>query len=224
MKSGKRVVLEEGEALWIAEQAKLPVPHLYGAEKTLDGKTQIRMGYVEGQTLKKLWPDMSTDQKRDIAQQLRGILNTMRSIPPPPGLVGACGGGEIRDTRVYHTHRSPAPRDESGFNTYLLSALFKGTPPGIRNAFMKSLRTNHRIVLTHCDISPRNIIVRYGKIKGLIDWEDAGWYPEYWEYVKFFQRSGLDDGNWWCYADDIFPQLYPEELVTFIAMSKWQSP
>ncbi len=58
------------------------------------------------------------------------------------------------------------------------------------------------------------------KITGIIDWEDAGWYPEYWEYVKFFQRSSSEDGDWRCYADVMFPQSYPDEQVDHIAMSK----
>lgn len=33
-------------------------------------------------------------------------------------------------------------------------------------------------------ISPQNILVENGHISGIIDWEQAGWYPEYWEYVK----------------------------------------
>lgn len=42
----------------------------------------------------------------------------------------------------------------------------------------------HEIVLTHSDFSPRNILVRGDQVVALIDWEMAGFYPEYWEYVK----------------------------------------
>lgn len=43
-------------------------------------------------------------------------------------------------------------------------------------------------MFTHGDLSPRNIIVLNDKIVGIVDWEEAGWFPEYWEYVKFFLR------------------------------------
>jgi aminoglycoside phosphotransferase (APT) family kinase protein len=111
-------------------------------------------------------------------------------------------------------------RDEEMFNQFLLSSLFKSTPEAIRQALSLHLRTDHRIVLTHGDLTPRNIIVQDCKIAGLIDWEDAGWYPEYWEYVKFFQRPS--EGDWKQYAHDIFPMLYHEELVGYTAMSRWQ--
>ena len=42
----------------------------------------------------------------------------------------------------------------------------------------------HRIVLAHADISPRNIIVRGDQAVWIVDWEMAGFYPEYWEYIK----------------------------------------
>jgi Ser/Thr protein kinase RdoA (MazF antagonist) len=76
-------------------------------------------------------------------------------------------------------------------------------------------------VFSHRDLTPRNILVHEGKISGLVDWEDSGWYPEYWEYVKFFQRPA--DKGWKDYAEDIFPEYYHDELVDFTAISKWQN-
>ncbi|KAI9739868.1 MAG: hypothetical protein M1818_004924 [Claussenomyces sp. TS43310] len=66
-----------------------------------------------------------------------------------------------------------------------------------------------------------NIMVKDNKITGLIDWEYAGWYPEYWEYVKFFQRYS-DNPDWKDYAEYIFPQTYDDELLLTQAMSYWQ--
>lgn len=116
------------------------------------------------------------------------------------------GWGQILDTRVYDTYTAPSCKGENEFNDYLMTSLIPNTPPAIRRAFSRRLQTSHRVVFTHADLAPRNIIVRDGKIVGLLDWEDAGWYPEYWEYVKFFQRAGADLGDWWRYADDIFPE------------------
>ena len=39
----------------------------------------------------------------------------------------------------------------------------------------------HRTMFTHGDLAPRNILVRDGKIVGIVDWETAGWFPESWE-------------------------------------------
>jgi aminoglycoside phosphotransferase (APT) family kinase protein len=220
VKSGKRIAIGEAEALKVAALAGIPAPRFLEAKTSPDGRS-IRMSYVHGESLDTLWPSMTVDQKKDIASQLRIIIEQMRSVAPPANLIGACDGTEIRDTRVHFTYHSPPCQDEKAFNDYLSAALGEHTPPLVREAFTRRLRTNHWVVLTHCDLAPRNILVQDGKIQGLVDWEDSGWYPEYWEYVKFFQRPA--DKDWKLYAQEIFPELYHEELVTFIAMSRFQN-
>ncbi|CAG7565866.1 unnamed protein product [Fusarium equiseti] len=128
----------------------------------------------------------------------------------------------VRDVYVTPDGQSCIPcRDEGAFNDILLSGLYEHTPPLVREAFVRRLQTGHRVVLSHCDLKPRNILVQNGKIQGLVDWEDSGWYPEYWEYVKFFQRTA--DKDWKLYAEDVCPELYHDELVELMAISKWQN-
>ncbi|KAK6856449.1 hypothetical protein PG995_006636 [Apiospora arundinis] len=40
------------------------------------------------------------------------------------------------------------------------------------------------LVFTHGDLNPSNIFVRGDEVVGIIDWETAGWYPDYWEYTS----------------------------------------
>ncbi|KAL1893922.1 hypothetical protein Sste5346_006063 [Sporothrix stenoceras] len=226
-KSGRGVCLGEADAMKAAAAGGVPVPEVFGTETTPEGRFRISMSYIEGQTLSEVWLDLSDDERKGYCRQIRAILNTMRAIPPL-GFIGACDGKEIRDARNYHTYKAPICADENAFNEYLLSAIHtKATPPGVRTAFAQRLQKQpaHRIILTHGDLAPRNIMVRGGKIVALIDWEDAGWYPEYWEYVKFFQRirSNKEEG-WATYADDIFENTYPDELVDYIAISRYQNP
>jgi tRNA A-37 threonylcarbamoyl transferase component Bud32 len=223
VKLGKGIQLGEAAALTAAQKAGVPVPGVVGTE-IIQGVNHLKMDFIQGEALSKLWPKMSSEEKRDIAQQLREVLTIMRSATPPPNYIGACDNTGIREARVYHLHTDSPCVDEAAFNRYLLSGLFPATPPALRDAFASKLRTNHRVVLSHCDLAPRNIIVREGKIVALVDWEDAGWYPEYWEYVKFFQRNSAGNGDWWSYAYEIFPELYPDELVEYIALLKWQMP
>ena len=44
--------------------------------------------------------------------------------------------------------------------------------------------SRNEIVFTHGDLDPRNILVEEGHVTGIVDWEQSGWYPGYWEYVK----------------------------------------
>ncbi|KAH7317052.1 kinase-like domain-containing protein [Stachybotrys elegans] len=221
VKFGKRTDLGEVAALRVAADAGLPVPHVRDTSTSSDGQRRISMGFIQGKTLDKLWSDMSVEQKKDFASQLRGLIEKMRSVPAPPNYIGGCDGIEIRDTRSFSTFHAPACCDKNAFNEFLILNLLERIPPVMRTAFSRQLQTGHRIVLSHCDLAPGNIIVKDGKIEGLIDWEVAGWCPEYWEYVKFFDcfSAGHD---WKHYAGDIFPELYHEELVLFQAMSPWQ--
>ncbi|KAI8659828.1 APH domain-containing protein [Fusarium sp. Ph1] len=187
VKFGKHIAMGEADALRVAVRAGIPVPAVNDAHTAPDGQVRIHIGYVQVQTLDTLGPEMSVEQKRNIAHQLRGIVEKMRAVTPPPDL----------------------------------TSLYEDTTPLVREALSRRLRTDHRIVFTHCDLTPRNILVQDGKIQGLVDWEDSGWYPEYWEYVKFFQRTA--DKDWKQYAGDIFPELYHDELVDFMAMSKLQN-
>jgi thiamine kinase-like enzyme len=39
-------------------------------------------------------------------------------------------------------------------------------------------------VFTHADLHPSNILIDRGRLSGIVDWECAGFYPEYWEFTK----------------------------------------
>ena len=58
--------------------------------------------------------------------------------------------------------------------------------------YIKAIPNHDRIVLTHGDLVPRNILVKNGRIVGIIDWEMAGFYPEYWEYAKGHLYASFD--------------------------------
>jgi aminoglycoside phosphotransferase (APT) family kinase protein len=43
-------------------------------------------------------------------------------------------------------------------------------------------------VFTHGDIAPRNIMVdETYRITGILDWEEGGWYLDYWELHTFHE-------------------------------------
>lgn len=218
VKSGPRIPIGESEALKIAEQVGVPAPRLLDVQGD-----NFRMTYVPGEPLSELWTDMPNEQRKNIILQLREILIKMRSITPPAGSkIGACDGTGVRDTRIHFTYYAPPCETEDAFNQYLISSLHTSSPVLLREALARRLKTNHRIVLTHCDLCPRNIIVQDGRITGLIDWEDSGWYPEYWEYIKFFERPTPEKG-WKQFASEIFAELYQDELVDLVAISKYQN-
>ena len=66
-----------------------------------------------------------------------------------------------------------------------------------------------RATFSHTDLQRKNVIVwkttRDGEGEGegekdfelcLVDWEDAGWYPEYWEYATAFMGFRWAGDDW----------------------------
>ncbi|KAK3305121.1 uncharacterized protein B0T15DRAFT_484840 [Chaetomium strumarium] len=49
----------------------------------------------------------------------------------------------------------------------------------------------HTIVFSHGDFYMHKILVHEGHVSGLIDWETAGWYPEYWEFTTPLRWASL---------------------------------
>ncbi|KAF2459328.1 kinase-like domain-containing protein [Lineolata rhizophorae] len=222
VKSGRAVLLDEAHGLQFASQLDLPGPRLHKAQQIGDNVVAIHMDFVEGQQLDELWPNMSESEKLAIAHQLRDILQTMRSIPSDSGIIGSCKGGPARDCRRICAYKGGPFQHQEDFNKFVLD-LYEVTPTTIRDALTRSLRSDYRILFAHGDLTQRNIIVKDDKIVALIDWEYSGWFPEYWDYIKFFERHSTNR-DWKEYAKEIFPETYDNELVLFQAITRWQNP
>lgn len=224
LKTGLNVFKEEGFALRVAHQLGLPVPAVHNISTTTEGVCEIHMDFVDGECLEDAWPSLSSDERISIAKQLGDVISKMQAATPPSDfLIGGCGG-PARDCRYIGTYTGGPFQDEDRFNDFILE-LVKTIPPGIQNALADGLRRHNGqpIVLSHADLSPRNIIIKDGQLKALLDWEYAGWYPKYWEYVKFFERYTPCEG-WIDLAGYIFPTPYPSELLTYQGIARWRRP
>jgi aminoglycoside phosphotransferase (APT) family kinase protein len=220
---GKKRRESEAAALRVAAELGLPTPRVHEIKEGGDDENNevtVRMDFVEGQTLESLWPTLSEEEKRDYCRHLREILDTMRKAEWPGTSIGSCGGGPVFDPRLYGVKIGGPFRNEEDLNKFVLDIHDK-TPQPMRDALAKAQRTDHRIVFTHGDLHLDNIMVKDGKITGLIDWEFAGWYPEYWEYVKYCYSSGPYP-DWKDYAKDVFSETYNEELLFHLALSRFQ--
>jgi aminoglycoside phosphotransferase (APT) family kinase protein len=159
-------------------------------------------------------------EKHGICRQLRQVLDTMHQTEWPTTLIGSCDGGLVFDARLYTVKSGGRFRNEEELNDFILD-VHDMTPQPMRDTLVKHQRKDHRIVLAHGDLHQANIMVKDGKITGLIDWEFAGWYPEYWDYVKFCSSRG-GHRDWMDYAKDIFSQSYDDELLSQLALSRFQ--
>ena len=96
---------------------------------------------------------------------------------------------QVVDLRLYSSYSGGPFPDERAFNEFLISGIFPLTPAILKKKFEEQLRADHRIVFTYADLTQHNIIVRDNHIVGLIDWQYAGWFPEYWDYGTMSSSS-----------------------------------
>lgn len=80
------------------------------------------------------------------------------------------------------------------------------------------LNMPHRVVFTHGDFKAHNILVHdEGHLSGFLDWECAGWCPEYWEFTTAM-RFGRN--SWWYQvASGLGGDQYLAELEFDVALN-----
>ncbi|RBR03966.1 hypothetical protein FVER53590_29578 [Fusarium verticillioides] len=100
--------------------------------------------------------------------------------------------------------------DEEEFNDTLRT-------PALPDAFHS---TGHDIVFTHSDINMRNVLIHNGRISGIVDWENSGWFPDYWEYTKAHYVTKLNM-RWLAVVDRIFESLGNFKLELAIERRLW---
>ena len=179
--------LVELEALkYVAQYTSLPVPRVYGTYR-VDGRLYIEMEYIEGETVQAAWVGrlLSSAEKKVIVEQVAGYIKRLRLLEPPQkGVVASAEFKQCLDYRVGYTLFGPFFSHEE-FHSFL-----RGHIPleSCTQVYGESVTLCHarqyRTYFTHADLCPRNLIVRNGKIVAIVDWQFAGWYPEYWEYTK----------------------------------------
>lgn len=57
----------------------------------------------------------------------------------------------------------------------------------IPDPYRELLPDDAPVVFTHADLNPKNSMVSSQspcRVVALIDWEQSGWYPDYWEFCK----------------------------------------
>ncbi|KFA51544.1 hypothetical protein S40293_06349 [Stachybotrys chartarum IBT 40293] len=161
--------------------------------------------------------DTLSDQELAImARDLRTCVGQLRSIPKQVApnhaicnaLGKACCDNRINAALDYGEDRGDFVGpflDEEELNKMLQTPAF----PGV------SHRGGHKIVFTHADLNMRNVLVRNGRLSAIVDCENSGWYPEYWDYTKAHYITRLQR-RWLRVVDEVFKEYggYEGELAT----------
>ncbi|KAJ5586881.1 Aminoglycoside phosphotransferase [Penicillium hispanicum] len=198
MKGGGSVLPCEAETLnLVASKTGIRAPRVYRSF-TIRDETQyfgirgyIVMDFIAGQPLDECWSNLPHDDQRQIATQIADMITQMQSIVMSQP--GPLGGGPCRGR--FFTDYSAGPfRDatelEGWFNHKLdickrVNQAPKDIPPFQFTTF----------VLTHQDISPRNLILGQNGEVWLIDWAHSGAYPPAFESAALSAQQFFTDFN-----------------------------
>jgi serine/threonine protein kinase len=213
IKWGSRLrVTEAKTAEFIAQNTTIPVPKVLDVF-TFKGTPYLVSEYVEGSILDDVWGKLSSEEKTSCMEQLRGYLKQLREIPcPEPEKVQSVDGTGCWDDRL-HTGEYGPFATHAEFNKSLAHNYVQDHPdqhPDAPELFAKTKGKTWRTVFSHGDLGPHNIMWKDGKIVAIIDWENAGWFPEYWEYTRTY--FGCRRTDWWEAFQGI-TETYPDELA-----------
>jgi hypothetical protein len=77
--------------------------------------------------------------------------------------------------------------------------------------------TEAKTHFAHGDLLPRNILVEGSKISGMLDWETAGYYPEFWKYCRMHDPGWMTPA-WSCVLGRIFSGAHREKEINAVGM------
>ncbi|KAI1033310.1 hypothetical protein LB503_008415 [Fusarium chuoi] len=115
----------------------------------------------------------------------------------PDWCLGNINRGAVRDMVFTNTNFPPAGPFSSAAEFHdCMSDMFKWPatvndpdldPADLTDPYREMLPDNCPIHFTHADLNPVNIMVSKDspcRVLAILDWEQSGWYPAYWEFCK----------------------------------------
>ncbi|KAG2001258.1 hypothetical protein GB937_010327 [Aspergillus fischeri] len=173
LKGGGNVLPCEAKVLQlVVSRSNIRAPRVHRSLQSMDD-TQffgtmgyIVMDYIDGEPLDGCWGDLSDEQKLDIAKQTAQMIIEI--------------AGPFKDVSEF----------EGWFNHKLDICKKYNHAPQDLPPFKFT-----QFVLTHQDISPRNLILGRNGLVWLVDWVDAGSYPPAFETAALWSQSQFADFN-----------------------------
>ncbi|KAJ3481935.1 hypothetical protein NLG97_g7699 [Lecanicillium saksenae] len=131
---------------------------------------------------------MSYPQRHRFVQDLTSIVKQINSIPNHTGqLICGAGGGRIYDWRCAMSFGCGPFNTEEAFNKHI------SKDSQVETYMSDAFETKYKSVFTHGDLHFCNILAHNGRLTGIVDWESAGFMPEYWDFKKTMRVKKVPD-------------------------------
>lgn len=147
--------------------------------------TAIVMEYVHGRPLDECWDELSEERRENVCQQVADAVRQLQSLEVErPGPIG--GGPSQSYWFRDRTGPFKSRRHLEDWYTAVLE-LCKSLNKADQDAppFTGKFK---KLVMTHLDLAPRNIILEEGDKVCLLDWDFAGAYPPHFERATLMKQ------------------------------------
>ncbi|KAF3934903.1 hypothetical protein ABW19_dt0205547 [Dactylella cylindrospora] len=201
LKRSHKVDLDEILAMQVARAAGIPAPKVisYGEHPGHDddgrGRYSILMSKLEGERFGPVYTKLSEEARSVAVDEMKRYLSAIRSWKSPWGdRICSVTGSFIRSPRVPLGKAGPSENEEEFFKSMYYAISTRDDPEfeALVGPVEEFHRVKHNIVFTHGDFEHHNILVNErGNITGFIDWESAGWYPDYWEFTTALRNHRI---------------------------------
>ncbi|RDA90653.1 hypothetical protein CP533_6817 [Ophiocordyceps camponoti-saundersi (nom. inval.)] len=180
---------------FIRHHTTVPVPETV-QEWSENDRYFLVMKRVPGSTLHELWPSMSESEKDSIAKQTVDYLGQLRKLHS--NSVESLGGGPVYSAFLfcngYGLPHGPCSSDDQLWKE--MAKALSEVPENARHQLQQRMPMAKPYTFTHGDLATRNIMVSNGKVTGIIDWENSGFFPVWWEFVAARISHDDDDRAW----------------------------
>jgi len=193
---------------FVALRTEIPVPRIYGEWLSPNRRHHFLLQQkIPGTTLGAAWPRLSKPDKLRLARQVDAMMARL-------GRFEDTRMQTIAETRLPNNAFVPHPADPPGlpylsgrwrtdaaiFDNEFLPALSRAgvTAPLIRVLRRTMPPCDTDFVFTHGDLYVGNVMVDPVRVKvtGIIDWESAGFWPEWFQYARITYGVNRDDVEW----------------------------
>jgi aminoglycoside phosphotransferase len=202
-------IRREIEAMeYVRSRTSIPIPMIL--DKSIsdddDAESFILMKRIPGQQLQEAWPKMDENARVRATHELHSYIKQLHCLRPPnPGWIGSCSNGPAYDHRLDNISTCGPFVSVSQFHDFLVAPVKNSPRPDWVTKYRNKLLDNHAIIFIHADLSGENILVDpvSGSITGIIDWEMAGFWPQWWEYRKalFVAKPCYQNHAFICYRN-----------------------
>ncbi|BGP42911.1 hypothetical protein JCM10449v2_006926 [Rhodotorula kratochvilovae] len=188
VKYGPRVSRVEAEVMrMVKEKTAIPVPEVYAVEED-DGEVFIYQERIQGVPVcYPTWEHATPAQRLSILADLRAVISQLRLLAAPAGVpLGLLGGAERARHLSRPLHAWEITWDEVNPVVTSVPSLvdwLEGLRPRSRRGGPFSgndlFPLDAPVVLNHCDLHGRNMLVEGGRVTAILDWELASWFPSW---------------------------------------------